>query len=291
MKPLSSAEIPPDYHYYRSHSKAYFDYVLHSEWWSVVKVEENGEYAYIHHYFWWFFSIAYFEKCDIEPVKELLQKYGMKRGIVLWSGWRKIKPVGKWWFSLGYLSSHFYHHSTRSAFSVLDILEYYKKWSSKARWHRNNIQKEREAWKISIDTNADLEDFIAVYRNTKIRHKWKAYNIWRQKYLSKNHSTNIRIYTASVDGIILAGAVFLDDHPTSTYLIAFQDNAGKPYHLGLAIIDRWFSESQRLGYKYLDLDHMRDSLDPLSYAGYTRFKSEIADYEVSFRGLWMKIIP
>jgi hypothetical protein len=34
---------------------------------------------------------------------------------------------------------------------------------------------------------------------------------------------------------------------------------------------------------------MRDTLDPTSYIGYTRFKSEIADYEILFRELWMKI--
>ncbi len=299
MKKLLRSEIPEWYHYYRSHSKAFFDYILYSEWGNVRKVEENGEYAYIHHYFWWFISIWFFEKCDIRPTKELLLQYGMKRGIVFWSGWKMISPTlaweskdifQKWWIRLGYFFSHLYHHSTRSAFSMLDTPEYYKKWSSKARWHRNKIQKECETWKISIDTNTNLEDFLAVYKKTKIHHKWKAYNIWRQKYLSKNHSANIRIYTASVDGVILAWAIFLDDHPTSTYLIAFQDDAGKPYHLGLTIIDRWFLESQKLGYQYLDFDHMRSIFDPFSYEGYTKFKSEIADYELSFWDLWVKWI-
>jgi hypothetical protein len=81
--------------------------------------------------------------------------------------------------------------------------------------------------------------------------------------------------------VVLAWAIFLDD--------AFQDERAKSHHLGLALLDRWFTESQKLGYRYLDLDHMRDSLDPLSYTGYTKFKSEIADYELSFRALWMKI--
>lgn len=299
MKILFRSEIPWDYHYYRSHSKAYFDYIIHSEWKHVVKVEENGGYGYIHHYFWWFFSIAFFEKCDIQPTKELLIQYGMKRGIVFWSGWKMSSPTlaweskdifQKWWIRLGYYFSHLYHHSTRSAFSLLNTREYWKKWSSKARWHRNKIFRELEEWKIIINTDASLEDFLEVYKKTKIHHKWKAYNIWRQKFLSKNYSANIRIYTASVDWVILAGAIFLDDHPTSTYLIAFQDDAGKSYHLGLALIDRWFFESQKVGYKYLDLDHMRDSLDPLSYEGYTKFKSEIADYELRWREVWVKIM-
>lgn len=39
----------------------------------------------------------------------------------------------------------------------------------------------------------------------------------------------------------------------------------------------------------MDFDHMKDILDPISYAGYTRFKSEIADYDVRFWRFWMKI--
>ena len=289
MRTIFPSEIPEDYHYYRSHSKAYFDYVMRSEWSHAVRIEEGWDYAYVHHYFFWLFSIACFEKCDIEPTRELLAKYGMKRGIVFWSAWRREKSRGMWWYNLGYIFSYLYHHSTRSAFSVLDTPEYWKKWSSSARGHRNRIVREIESGNIRIDADTSFEKFLEVYRRTKVPHKWKRYFIWRQKYLSEKHSANIRIYTASIHWEILAGAVFLDDAPTSTYLIAFQDDRAKPHHLWLAILDRWFSLSQKLGYKYLDLDHMRDSLDPLGYAGYTRFKSEIADYDIFFRKLWMKI--
>ena len=288
MQILPSSKIPEDYHSYRSHSGAFFDYVLHSEWRNTVKIEENGEYAYIHHYIFWLFSIAYFEKCDISPTRELLAKYGMKRGIVLWSWWRVSYPDGKWWMRLGYIFARFYHHSTRSAFVIIDTPDYWQKWSPNARAHRRKIEKEILSWDITLDTETSIELFLEIYKKTKIHHPWKRYNIWRQKYLSKYHKRNIRIYTASVDWVVRAWAIFLDDFPTSTYLIAFQDDRAKRHHLGLALIDRWFLESQKLGYVYLDLDHMRDTLDPLSYAGYTRFKSEIADYEISFREVWMR---
>jgi hypothetical protein len=212
----------------------------------------------------------------------------MKRWIIFWSWWKRSFPWWSGWISLGYIFSHLYHHSTRSAFSVLDTTEYWKKWSSNARWHRNKIQKEILKGAININTDATLEEFLDAYRKTKIHHKWKSYNIWRQKFLSKNNSANIRIYTASVDWVILAGAIFLDDAPTSTYLIAFQDDAWKKHHLGLAIIDAWFSASQKLWYQYLDLDHMKDILDPSSYIWYTKFKSEIADHEIFFHKLFMR---
>lgn len=151
------------------------------------------------------------------------------------------------------------------------------------------IRKEIDAGIITIDTTTPLEDFIIAYRKTPVHHKWKRYNIYRQKYLSEHFPENIRIYTASIDGEILAGAIFLDDMPTSTYLIAFQHDRAKSHHLGLALIDRWFRESVLLGYRYLDFDHMQDTLDPSSYSGYTRFKSELADYELRFPNLWMRL--
>ena len=53
----------------------------------------------------------------------------------------------------------------------------------------------------------------------------------------------MRYYLASVNGKVLAGATCLDYGPTSLYLVAFLHPAGKQYHLGAAIIDRWFSDS------------------------------------------------
>lgn len=291
MKQLDRNDIPEWYTYYRSHSEAYFDYEMRgADARKVTIIEVKEGYAFIRHFFGWLFSLAIFEKSDIEPSRELLARYGMKRGLVLWAGWKKSKPDGSHWWKLGYLFSHKFHYSTRSAFSVLDGWEYWKKWSSSARGHRNKIQKEISSGMIQIDTAASLEDFLAIYRKTKVRHGWKSYLIFRQQYLSRTHPEKIRIYLAYLEWECLAGAIFLDDFPTSTYLIAFQDPRGKSHHLGLALIDRWFSESQKLCFQFLDLDHMRDTLDPLSYAGYTEFKSGIADYELKFREVWMKVM-
>jgi hypothetical protein len=35
---------------------------------------------------------------------------------------------------------------------------------------------------------------------------------------------------------------------------------------------------------------MRDTLDPLSYHGYTEFKSGIADYELKFHNVYFGIV-
>lgn len=180
-----------------------------------------------------------------------------------------------------------YHHSARSAFSVLTP-EYWKKWGTGPRGHRNAIRKKIESGEISVDTDATLENFLAAYQKTALPHGWKRYLTNRQKYLSGLGDGNVRIFLASIRGEVLAGAVFLDDFPTSTYLIAFQDAKARKSHLGLALVDAWFQDSLSKGFEFLDFDHMKDPLDSASYAGYTEFKSGIADYDMSFDSVWLK---
>ncbi len=96
------------------------------------------------------------------------------------------------------------------------------------------------------------------------------------------------MYLAKSGNEVLAGAVYLDFSPTSVYLIAFLEPRGKSYHLGTAIIDRWFRDSLEQGFTYLDFDHMRDIGDPSSYQGYTDFKSEFAEYEIAHENVWWK---
>lgn len=93
MKRLDRAEIPEDFFYYRSHSGTYFSWVLHNAGKKgVEQVKENGFYGYVEHFFRKTFSVAWFEKCDFVPDRETLQKYGFRRGLVFWSGWRKKSP-------------------------------------------------------------------------------------------------------------------------------------------------------------------------------------------------------
>ncbi|MDD2745243.1 MAG: GNAT family N-acetyltransferase [Candidatus Gracilibacteria bacterium] len=255
---------------------------------NVSLIEEDGWFGHVHHFFGGAFSMAYLEKCDIEPTYELFKKYGMKRGFAFWSGWRKTEPKSDGWWKYKYFFSRQYHHSTRSAFSVLDTPEYWKKWTSGPRGHRHKILRQVAEGIIEINMNASLEDFITAHRATRNSTKIGPLFITRQKFLCQHHPDSVRIFLASVEGKPLAGAAFLDDGVTSTYLIAFQHPLGKRYHLGLAIIDRWFADSLGQGFKYLDFDHMRDALDPSSYSGYTDFKSGVADYELKFPTVFVK---
>ena len=54
---------------------------------------------------------------------------------------------------------------------------------------------------------------------------------------------NIRIYIAYIDDIPLAGAIYIDEGVTSEYFTSFYSLESHPYHLGIAMMDRWFLDS------------------------------------------------
>lgn len=233
------------------------------------------------------FSLARFEKVDIEPTPELLASYGMKRGFISWSPWTiETRPSG--WSGMWRIFAFSHYHSTRSAFTLLESESYEKKWEPTAQRKRKHIRKMMEEGIVRIETRANPEEFLRVYARTKISHSHQDFYMKRQKSFYVHAPESIRTYIAYVDGQPLAGATFLDDHPTSTYLIGFQDAKAKDYHLGLALMDAWFGDSENQGFRFLDLDHMRDIGEPRSFAGYTHFKSRIADYEVLFREVWFR---
>ena len=98
-----------------------------------------------------------------------------------------------------------------------------------------------------------------------------------------------RVFMIYVDDVPLAGAVFIDEWVTSEYWASFYHEDARQYHLGIAMMDAWYLDSYQKWIRYCDLDHMRDSGQLSSYAGYTEFKSSIADHDVYFHDMWIRI--
>ena len=53
------------------------------------------------------------------------------------------------------------------------------------------------------------------------------------------------MYVIEVEGRILAGALFIDMGTTSEYWVSSYHRDGYPYHLGIAMMDRWFLDSYK----------------------------------------------
>lgn len=220
----------------------------------------------------------------------MLKKLGIKHGIIFWWPMRMTQKP-KWWFRFPRILLQYYEyfHSTRSAFSVLDRADYWNKWSPTARAHRRKILGFIESGKLRIDCITDPQVYLDIYKNVRVPDPNKAYlTQWCQRKFALG-TENIRIYIAYIDDAPLAGAIFIDEGVTSEYFTSFYSRESHPYHLWIAIMDRWFLDSYEKWIQYCDLDHMRDRFQSSSYAGYTKFKESIADYDVYFHDMWIKI--
>lgn len=286
MKTLLRKDIPEDFVYYRTGSTVFYEYLKQFRSYIVEKVHKRGDFFSALQVLPGFWSITA-EKFDMELTKVNLSKYGIHHGIIWWTPMRKIvRPKGwikmpTWWVKRDI-------HSSRSAFSILDREDYWQKWSPKARAHRRKVLELINDWKITIKNDISLDDFLKIYKETPVHDGDKGFRIRLTKKLFERTKTDYRMYVIEVEGRILAGALFIDMGTTSEYWVSFYHRDGYPYHLGIAMMDRWFLDSYKKWVKYCDLDHMRDSWQSLGYSWYTKFKESIADFEVYFHDMWVK---
>ncbi len=287
MKTLSRSDIPWDFVYYRTGSKVFYDYYAHYSQKMTEKIWVWYEFFKAGKIYWEFYSVI-FEKLDIEPTRAFLGKFGIRHGVVFWCP-RRILEKPKWWIRLPAFMTRRLLHSSHSAFSILDRSDYWNKWSPNARAHRRKIHEFIDSGKLDIIETKDGTLFLDIYQRTLVPDPNK---IQLLEWLSHTFALgmdHLRIYIASIDWVPLAWAVFIDEGVTTEYFTSFYHHDSKAYHLGIALMDRWFHDSYELWMKYCDLDHMEDGWQSRSTRGYTKFKSSLADYDVFFHDLWIKI--
>jgi lipid II:glycine glycyltransferase (peptidoglycan interpeptide bridge formation enzyme) len=228
------------------------------------------------------------EKNDFEVTREYLKSIWISHGIIYWTPIRRLeKPID--WFRLPTWITKRNIHSSRSAFSLLDTLDYSSKWSSSARAHRRHVLENIQKWIIRIEETDSVQKFLELYTTTKIHDPNKKFVARMTERLFTKTESAYRIYIAYVNDIPLAWAIFIDEGMTSEYWASFYHEDSKPYHLWIAIMDRWFLDSYKKWIKYMDLDHMRDVWQSWSFLWYTKFKESIADFDVYFHDMWIKI--
>lgn len=289
MKTLPRSDIPADFSYYRTGSEVFYEY--YKKYTKLIIDRRDDTYSFIKagRIFSSFYSVIA-EKIDQEPSLEHLRSLGIWHGIIFWWPMRLMHRP-KWWIRLPKCILQFFElfHSTHSAFSVLDRSDYWNKWSIKARAHRRKALELISGWRLTIRLLPDLDEYIDVYSRVHVKDPHKEYLLRWCKKKRVLWMKWIRVYLASIDDTPLAGAIFIDEGVTSEYFTSFYTQESHPFHLGVALMDRWFLDSYENWIQYCDLDHMRDSWQSFWYAWYTKFKASIADYDVYFHDMWVKI--
>ena len=287
MKTILRSDIPRDFSYYRTGSRVFYEYYQKFTTYLIRKIWTGYEFLLAFRIIPGFWSITV-EKSDTEITRKVLDMHDISHGIVFWTPMRLMEKPAWWWRVPTWLMKRNIH-SSRSAFSVLDREDYWNKWSSNARAHRKRVLWNITEWIIHIDKNATVEDFLAIYKSAKIHDPNKLVIYKMTKRFFEWTDIPHRVYIVYVDNKPLAGALFIDEWVTSEYWASFYTQESHPYHLWIAIMDAWFADSYRMGIKYCDLDHMRDSWQSWWFAGYTKFKSSIADHDVYFHDMWIKV--
>lgn len=290
MKTLLRQDIPEDFTYYRTGSEVFNTYSREFYWWDIVDVPgEKYQFMRIERWLWGMWNTIDAEKIDIEPDIRLLKKSGYKHGIVFWSPLRRIQRP-KWWIRLPKYCATKLLHASRSAFSVVDTSEYWTKWSSEARNHRKKFLKNIVDGIIHIESSDNLEFFYELYKAAKIADPNKrVHTQWLERMIRTEGIGNKRIYLWYVWEDIVAWALFIDMGTTSEYYMSFYSIESRPYQFGIGFMDRWMADSYSAWIKYCDLDHMWEPGYPKSQKWYTEFKSGIADYDVYFHDVWVKV--
>lgn len=287
MKTLPRSDIPIDYTYYRTGSRIWFDYYKKFTRLLIWKIGSGYEFFTAFQALPGFYSITV-EKNDIEINREILKKSWISHGIVWWTPIRKTDKSRGWWRVPTWFTK-WDIHASRSAFSMLDTPEYWNKWSWSARAHRRHVLENRSIGKIRISSDESIEKFLELYNSTKIHDPNKLFVARMTDKLFSQKKDGYRVFMIYVDDVPLAGAVFIDEWVTSEYWASFYHEDARQYHLGIAMMDAWYLDSFRKWIRYCDLDHMRDSGQLSSYAGYTEFKSSIADHDIYFHDMWIRI--
>lgn len=290
MKTLLRQDIPEDFTYYRTGSEIFRTYYREFYWWDIVDVaDKHPQFMRIERWLGGLWHTVDAEKIDTEPDIHALRRSWYNHGIVFWSPLRRgEKPKG--WIRLPTYAATKLLHASRSAFSILDTPEYWTKWSSEARNHRKKFLKNIADGTVRIEPSVDMELFYESYRNADIRDPNKrVHKQWLERMRATEGMRNKRIYLWYIWDTLVAGALFLDMGTTSEYFMSFYPRESRPYQFGIGIIDRWMTDSYALGIRYCDLDHMWERGYPSSQKWYTEFKSGIAEYDVYFHDVWVRV--
>lgn len=290
MKTLNRADIPEDFVYYRTGSEVFYEYFREFYWWDIIRIPRKSyEFMRIESWLGGLWHTIDAEKIDIEPDIAALEQSWYNHGIIFWSPLRRQEKP-KWWIRLPRYFAPKMLHASRSAFSIMDIPEHWTRWSSEARNHRKKFLKNIENSDVHIESSDDIALFYGAYRDAKIHDPNKRVHLqWLDRAMKTQWMKNKRIYLGYIWENLVAGALFIDMGTTSEYFMSFYPRESRAYQFGIWILDRWMSDSSGLGIKYCDLDHMWEPGYPRGQRWYTEFKSGIAQYDVYFHDVWVKV--
>lgn len=201
---------------------------------------------------------------DTEPILER----GVGRRLVYWQTLARMDvPPG--WHRAPYMPNY-----RKTGYAPVGSADAY--WSS---W-TPHAQRHRKRWLAKPDAeirDVDLDTFVAAYRHGTIDLLLKRMFVWMLRRKAAAHGDLMRYWLAvTPEGKAIAGLAVLDipETKTAVHVIAFYTKDAKHSDANYGLIDHWFRDAIRKGWRYLDFDVFRGPTDPRGWEGFSRFKSQ-----------------
>lgn len=154
--------------------------------------------------------------------------------------------------------------------------QYDKLWSESARRGKKLFLTHAHDYRIETVTYQEFAEAYVRGTITPILRQFLLRGIL-QPHVQKNpDETTLWVARRIADSKILAGFATLDSptNSASYYLAGFYLAEGKRVPLMTALVDTWFRESQKKGFRFLHFGLFYQPGDPRSWKGYSRFKAK-----------------
>ncbi len=207
--------------------------------------------------------------------------------IVFWQPYRGVVPRG-WWRILNIFTIYF-----KRGVAVLEDAEYWKRWSSHARRHREKFLHDKRYEIVEVD----LETFARAYHATKFLDpltRRSFVSILRYHLAKHPNDVHLCVVRQTSDWRILSGLATIDydDISQSDHVIAFIHPDAQNTSVGVGLINHWFEHGVSQGLRFLNFGILRRPGDPRSWQGYTNFKRQFHLYEILYpRPVFRIILP
>lgn len=221
----------------------------------------------------WHYGPIWFEQYigDTEPFIEAEAPFRLiiwqpVRDIPLASGWRKTQALAQ---------------IKMTGFATLaeePNAPYWLHWSNHAKRQLKRWRKQT-AWEVVEPT---IEEFIAAYRRAPQKWLLKFLFIRMLRQMSRTQKGLIHLHAVRrrgiLNGSLEAGFAFIDipEARQSKHFISYMLPSVKNEPVNVGLIDVWFKHCQIHHYRFLDFGVFWSEGDPVSWQGFSRFKSQFA---------------
>lgn len=211
-----------------------------------------------------FLSLEFY-RGDEEPILETDEE----RRLVFWYPTSRIEKPPHWW------RLPFQLDRGKTGFTIVEPHEaYWQAWSSQARRHRNAWYRQDRYVVCTPSLDEYLETYAQCSLNPSlvqgfsrsIRHKAEAHD-------ERLHLFGIR---DTQTGGLVAGLATLElpDISQSLHVTSFILDEARSTPAGTALIDAWFADGQKRGFRFFEFDGFWAPGDPRAWKKYSAFKQQ-----------------